>query len=131
VLSAFDTKSRPGRKASPSALGVASGAALMLALVSPLACERAAKTPLQDGAGHFARYCAGCHGLDGRGTANASFKVPPRDLTNPEFQDGMNDATLRQAIVTGKDPMPAFGPILAPEQIDHIVLFVRTLRQKE
>jgi len=91
------------------------------------ACHRE-KTPLERGASAFQRACAGCHGLDGRGTRAQGFKTPPRNLTDPELQARLSDAMLKETIRYGKGQMPNFGAALPQRDIDDIVVYVRTLR---
>jgi hypothetical protein len=52
---------------------------------------------------------------------------PPRDLTQVEFQAQMNNDQLRQSIRIGKGQMPAFGGIMADDEIADVIAFVRTL----
>jgi hypothetical protein len=53
--------------------------------------------------------------------------TPPRDLTRPEFQAQKTDEQLRQSIRLGKGQMPAFGGLMANEDIADVIAFVRTL----
>lgn len=92
-----------------------------------LACEPRDQTPLGRGARIFQRSCSGCHGVDGRGVMRLGLTRPPRDLTNSEFQAQMTDEQLRQSIRYGKGQMPAFGGLMADEDISHVITFVRRL----
>jgi len=84
-------------------------------------------TPAGRGARTFVRTCAGCHGPDGRGAPRPGFATPPRDLTRPEFQAQRTDEQLRHSIRIGKGLMPAFGWLMADEEIANVIAFVRTL----
>jgi hypothetical protein len=53
--------------------------------------------------------------------------TPPRDLTRPEFQAQKTDEQLRHSIRIGKGQMPAFGGLMADEEISNVIAFVRTL----
>lgn len=93
------------------------------------ACRRAEKTPLERGQGVFLRTCAGCHGPDGRGTKPVGFATPPRDLTDPKLHERLTDDALRDTVRYGKGQMPPFGAALLPEDLNDLVLYLRTLRR--
>jgi len=98
-----------------------------LAVVGMLGCEARDPTPVGRGARIFARTCAGCHGPDGRGALRMGLVKPPRDLTNPAFQAQMSNEQLRHSIRIGKGQMPAFGGLMADDEIGDVIAFVRTL----
>lgn len=75
------------------------------------------------------RSCSGCHGPSGRGTKRPGFATPPKDLTDPELQARLSDDEIARTIREGKGPMPPFERLLGEEDIQDIVLFVRTLGQ--
>ncbi len=89
---------------------------LLLVLALPV-CAPAVAAP--DGAQLYGRYCAACHGSDGRGGVG----VP---LALPEFLGVVNDHYLRTTIRTGRPGrvMPAF-PHLSDAQVDAIVVHIR------
>ena len=103
------------------------GSVLLAAALVACACHRD-RTPVERGASAFQRACAGCHGSDGRGTRPPGFKTPPRNLTDPELQARLSDATLKETIRYGKGQMPNFGAALPERDIDDIIAYVRTLR---
>lgn len=90
-------------------------------------CEQKPKTPLERGAGIFARSCAGCHGPTGTGIERPGLRTKPRDLTDPALQKRLTDDQIRDTIRHGKGQMPGFGQLLGKEQLDALVLYVRTL----
>jgi len=92
-----------------------------------LGCEPRDPTPVGRGARIFQRTCAGCHGADGRGSWRAALIKPPRDLTRVEFQAQMSNEQLRHSIRVGKGQMPAFGGLMADDEIADVIAFVRTL----
>jgi mono/diheme cytochrome c family protein len=102
-------------------------AALVAALLAT-ACGRE-KTPVERGASAFQRTCASCHGSDGRGTRPPGFKTPPRDLTDPELQERLSDAMMKETIRFGKGQMPNFGVALPARDVDDLVAYLRTLRR--
>jgi mono/diheme cytochrome c family protein len=99
----------------------------VVGLWSVLGCEARDPTPAGRGARIFQRTCSGCHGADGRGTLRPGLVKPPRDLTKVEFQAQMSNDQLRQSIRIGKGQMPAFGGIMADDEIADVIAFVRRL----
>lgn len=91
-----------------------------------LGCEPRDTSPLGRGRRIFQRSCSGCHGADGKGVMRMGLAKPPRDLTRPEFQAQMSDEQLRQSIRYGKGQMPAFGGLMADEDINHVITFIRS-----
>lgn len=94
-----------------------------------LSCERD-QTPLGRGGRIFQRTCSTCHGPDGRGLQRLGLIKPPRDLTQAEFHAGVTDEQLREVIRYGKGQMPAFGGLMADEDISSVITFIRSLPPK-
>lgn len=69
----------------------------------------------------YERECAACHGERGQGTTAQS-------LNNPTFAETATDTLLRHAISVGRrsTPMPAFGSRLSSDEIDALVVYVRS-----
>ena len=91
----------------------------------PAATDQAKPTPTPDiarGATLFATICYACHGPKGEGTNHA----PP--LNSKELLTQFDDAWLRQTITKGRPAqgMPTWGKVLAPTQIDALILFIRS-----
>ena len=91
----------------------------------------------QAGQQTFKSACAACHGADGRGTPQeiAGFEKP---RTFPDFtacdQTTPEDNTAWKAVITGGGPtrgfsdiMPSFKEALTAEQINDVVVFLRSL----
>jgi mono/diheme cytochrome c family protein len=76
----------------------------------------------------WTKQCATCHGRKGKGDGPSSTMVKARDLTNPEFQAGLSDETMKKVIREGKDKMPAFN--LPDSIIDGLVEHVRGFVKK-
>jgi cytochrome c6 len=73
--------------------------------------------------------CASCHGPDGRAkTFRAKFNKA-RDLTEPQWQDGISDASLLESIKAGRGKMPAFLDKLSDAQLEGLVRYVRSFRR--
>ncbi|MCB9702277.1 MAG: c-type cytochrome [Myxococcales bacterium] len=78
------------------------------------------------GARLYAQNCARCHGLDGKGGAEA----PPgtRDLSDPGYMSMLTDERIRNTIRMGKPPtMPAFGRQFAEPSLKVLAAYVRQL----
>jgi mono/diheme cytochrome c family protein len=89
----------------------------------------------EEGAALYATHCAACHGANLEGdpnwmtpNADGSYNPPPHDATGHTWHHG--DPTLVQLIAEGspfrESKMPAFGEVLADEQILAILEFLRS-----
>ena len=75
------------------------------------------------GKGLFGDNCAACHGRGGQGVVG----LYP-NLTDDDWLWGCNMAKINETLVQGrKGFMPAFGPVLKPEQLDDVAEYVLTL----
>ena len=96
--------------------------------VAPAASDRDAAR----GKELYARYCTGCHGVDGRGEAK-TFRPNVGNLAVKAYLDQVSDEYLFAAIklggvAVGKNAaMPAWDKQLDDGQIWDVVAFVRTL----
>ena len=81
----------------------------------------------------YYRYCAECHGEDGRGSWRAAlFLLRPGDLADPDRMRQHSDKYLFDVIkhggaTIGRPGMPAFGAQLSDADIEEVVRYVRTL----
>jgi mono/diheme cytochrome c family protein len=90
-----------------------------------------------NGAALYARFCAGCHGLQGNGDGpNAgSLPVPPakhasREAMSLRPDDSLYDTIAGGGAIMNRSPrMPAYGTTLTPAQIRALVRHIRTLCQ--
>lgn len=106
--------------------------AMMLAAVAAVSASAAA--PAKDAANPakelFAKKCASCHAVDGKGKAAMAkmFKVKPEvlDLTSEAFAK-VSDADATKLIVDGKNKMPAFKGKLKDAEVASVLAYVRTL----
>ncbi len=69
----------------------------------------------------FDKYCAKCHGDDGKAKTFKGKMLKARNFTDAEWQAGETDAELIHSVTEGKDDMPAFGKKLTAEQIESLV----------
>ncbi|MEZ4423138.1 MAG: cytochrome c [Gemmatimonadota bacterium] len=88
-----------------------------------------------EGAALYARWCASCHGADGRsnGWNAATLPTPPAVHADPERMGARPDDTLYDGIhagawvLDGSPRMPPFGSLLDDAQIRALVAYIRTL----
>lgn len=78
----------------------------------------------------FSDKCASCHGPDGRAHTPAGRKLHAKDLTGSKLAD---DEIRKQVNEGHKDQrgqvMPAFKDDLRPDQIEAVVVYVKSLRK--
>ena len=84
-----------------------------------------------DGATIFGTFCAGCHGLEGRGRRAPGMPAFP-SIANPDFQELVSDDFLKETIRRGRPGrrMPAWGEKeggLRPDEIDRVAAHLRGL----
>lgn len=73
----------------------------------------------------FARYCARCHGLDGKGTTQAP---NAKDLTHRPTIDRLGEAGIRRVIMMGHAPeMPGFFGQFTEASLAVLIAHVRSL----
>lgn len=77
----------------------------------------------------YTKYCASCHGKDGRAkTLKAKFNHA-RDLTDRVWQNDASDERLFNSIMNGKRKMPDFSKKLSEQEIETLVRYVRSLKR--
>ncbi len=84
----------------------------------------------------FTHYCQTCHGETGAGDGFNAFNLDPkpRDLSDPVFQKksgaDLADAIRRGGTGVGLSPlMPPWGRTLTAQQVEQVVLYVRSLKR--
>jgi mono/diheme cytochrome c family protein len=83
----------------------------------------------------FARYCAVCHGVEGRGDGFNAYNLDPkpRDFTDSGFLSVFPDERLSQVTMLGghavnkSQTMPAFEWTIGKDEIGYVVAYVRYL----
>jgi len=75
----------------------------------------------------FQRYCATCHGPDGKGTGSRELLPMIPDFTRREWHEGRSEPRLVVSVLDGKGArMPSFAGKLAREQARDMVAFIRS-----
>jgi mono/diheme cytochrome c family protein len=92
----------------------------LVALVADLRCADAAAAAA--GEALYMRYCASCHGMDGKGdgTVASALNTPPPDLTRLEYGEGelMKQIDGRRTIrAHGTPAMPVWGEVFEQSSI--------------
>lgn len=105
-----------------SLIGVsqAVGGRLQRSPVSPVKAKEAKRL--------FKQKCAKCHGQGGAGN-NYGQIIGATNLTDPEWQQRVDDQRIINSIKHGRGQMPASGEKLTDEQITALMLYVRTLKK--
>ena len=78
--------------------------------------------------------CAQCHGKDGHADTKMGKTLNAKDLTDPKVQSEFTDAKATQSIKegvkqNGKTTMKAFAGKLTDDEIQALVVYVRTLKK--
>jgi len=76
----------------------------------------------------YLKYCASCHGKDGRAKTFKGKLTHARDLTDRAWQEDMTDERFFNSIMKGKRKMPAFSKKMSEPEVDALVSYVRTLK---
>ena len=84
----------------------------------------------------FDHYCAVCHGSEGKGDGFNAYNLNPhpRDLTDPAFQDAIDDRHLADVIRFGgtyrgsSNLMPAWVGNLKESEMNNLISYLRSLR---
>ena len=80
----------------------------------------------------YQRYCAGCHGADGRG-GGKNFMPHVGALTRKGYTDLLEDSYLMAIVAEGGEAfgksayMPSFKTTLSSQDVADVIAYVRTL----
>jgi mono/diheme cytochrome c family protein len=88
----------------------------------------------RQGAYLYGKYCAVCHGQEGKGDGFNAFNLDPRprDLSDSTYMKALSNEQFLQTISGGgrsvnKSPlMPSYGGTLSKQQIHYIATFIRS-----
>lgn len=75
--------------------------------------------------------CVTCHGETGKGDGIAGMALDPRprDHTDAEYMATLSDEEIRTTILKGKGAMPPHEGILTDEELEFVIVYVRSLSQ--
>ena len=100
---------------------------LVVAGMLMLAC--ALSFGAESGEAVYKAKCASCHGADGKGQTAIGKRLDMKDLGSSDVQD-KHDSELKLMIQDGKGKMPAYKGKLTDEQIESLVTYIRSFKQK-
>src|SRR5262245_53141150 len=106
-----------------------------LPAVHPVTAQMSHAGNVSTGRDIYLRYCAGCHGEDGRGEAK-TFRPNVGNLAVKQLMDELSDEYLFTVIkkggaAVGKNAaMPAWSKQLGDDDIRDVVAFIRTLSRR-
>jgi cytochrome c553 len=95
----------------------------------------AAAAAAADAPANWTANCAACHGADGAGHTKAGRIARVKNMTDAAYQATFTDEQAANQIKngfkdpTGKERMKAFGDTLAPDEINALVAYVRSLKK--
>ncbi len=101
---------------------------------APVAAAAATSAPAAASAevlAKYKQYCAGCHGVDGKGQTKIGIKNGVRDYTSAAVKATLKDDAMFKAIkeglvVNGKHAMMSYADKLTDEQIKGLVAHMKT-----
>ncbi len=104
-------------------------AAIVVASQLAIAAPKETGSPSADygnGKRIFTRYCAGCHGPEGKGDGYLLLGPEPANLTRPTTKT-KSDMALLQIIHEGKPNMPTWKVRLSENESRAVLAYIRTL----
>lgn len=99
----------------------------LIAAILAIACTLSFAA--ESGESVYKTKCASCHGVDGKGQTAIGKRLNIKDLASKDVQD-KHDSELKLLIEDGKGKMPAYKGKLTDEQIENLVTYIRSLKQK-
>ncbi len=87
----------------------------------------------------YTKYCAVCHGDDGKGDGFNAFNLDPkpRDFSDGKYMDGLSDERMMQTISGGGRSvnrsalMPSWGGRLNKREIEFVIAYVRKFSSQQ
>jgi cytochrome c6 len=81
------------------------------------------------GADAYKAKCAMCHGVDGQGNTPAGKALKAKSFKDPDLIKA-SDADLIAYIKTGKGKMPSYAGQFTDDQLQDVVIHIRTLQKQ-
>ncbi|MDR2104486.1 MAG: cbb3-type cytochrome c oxidase subunit II [Deferribacteraceae bacterium] len=87
---------------------------------------------VDQGQGIYTNECAGCHGVDGKGSAQGKLSEGISTMNLKDAREmGYEAADMYVQIFNGLEQlMPPYGNVLSSEQIDSLILYIETLERR-
>jgi high-affinity iron transporter len=108
-------------------------ALLLFALAQATTQVPASPESAANGAKLYTRYCAACHGKEGKGDGLGGAKLEPKpsNLTDAEWKHGSTDTEIFAVIHDGakNTGMKAFASRMTEHELWDLVNYIRTLKQ--
>jgi len=106
----------------------------LIVLSAALVMAGAVTARAADAKENWDKYCAKCHGPDGKGKTKMGEKLGIKDYADPKVQDAMKDSEMAKAIKDGvkeddKTKMKAFSESLSDDEIKALVKYVRDFKK--
>jgi len=80
----------------------------------------------------YGKYCASCHGKDGRAKSMKGKFAHDRDLSDSKWQTDVSDERIFNSIMNGRKEggkMPAFAKKITEQEAESLVTYVRGLKK--
>jgi mono/diheme cytochrome c family protein len=100
---------------------------LLLALLAFAGCGSPPDRPVAE---LYPKFCARCHGADGRGDPRQLPLYPKVDLTQGKWKGPADRMALYRQIADGYGPMPGFQHRMSQQEIERLVEYTLKLSQK-
>ena len=83
---------------------------------------------LANGKKVYADKCLRCHGINGKGDGPKAdtLEKKPADYTDKAKMSQFTDAQLKQVVLEGKQPMPAYKGKMSDKELEDVLAYVRT-----
>lgn len=83
---------------------------------------------LANGKKVYADKCLRCHGAGGKGDGPRAetLEKKPADYTDKKKMSQFTDVQLKQVILEGKQPMPAYKGKVSDKELEDVLAYVRT-----
>jgi cytochrome c553 len=109
--------------------------ALMVAALTISVSGLQAQDVKADAKANFEKYCAGCHGKDGKGDTKLGQKLEARDYTDAKVQSTLKEEEMFKAIKEGlkkgdKVLMKPYSDKLDDAQIKALVAHIKAFAKK-
>jgi mono/diheme cytochrome c family protein len=76
----------------------------------------------------YADKCARCHGVSGKGDGPKAdtLEKKPANYTDKKKMGEFTDVQLKQVVLDGKQPMPAYKGKMSDKELEDVIAYIRT-----